>query len=425
MSNSLELLVSAQHAAMESDSIADLMTVVEPTRKSNKIKEYRKISTWENYYLPSAICSVGKKLGAGRGGGFKFHFYSHITGDSFAHMYAADKGNPNKVDCSCGITNSFFMPHVVKKAYASFGYDCIYISNSQIKKDFRAVMNAIKASIDKDIPVLAWGIGNVTTTNGRKQNYHNPLPVGCLIGGYDENDVLYINLYCNKDDPHSLPEGTIDEFGYTAIKNGLDTTNGLFFVGAKLDNIDMRQVHQDVIYSIPTFLTLPVFESYMGGKYAFGKAAFDVWADTLETDEFWVGKTDKELGNIRWDLHNSPYCSLCTTHAHNFMVETVKNYPDLIIAAKLLPLYERIGKYKQLIWDELHEGFEPSFMKLRHPKFRGLLAEILREIGETCADILNVFEAEKNPSVKIRKPLDFDEMKNRAVEMKNFCIELK
>ena len=38
-------------------------------------------------------------------------------------------------------------------------------------------MNAIKASVDKGIPVLAWGTGNVTTGSG---NHHDLLPEGCL-----------------------------------------------------------------------------------------------------------------------------------------------------------------------------------------------------------------------------------------------------
>jgi len=420
MSNSLEILVSAQHAAMESDFISDLMAIVEPARKSNKIKGLRLISTWENYYLASAICSIGESLGAGRSGKNDFHFYAHITGDSFTHMYAADKGNPDKIPCDSGVTNYFFMPHVVKKAYAAFGYDCIYISNSQIKKDFRAVMNAIKTSVDNGVPVLAWGMGNVTMNGGTR---YDPLPEGCLIGGYDENDVLYVNLYPNKNDPDRLPKSAVDEGGFCAISNGLDTTNGLFFVGKKLENIDLKQIYQDAINSIPIFLTLPVFEGYMNGKWAFGKAAFDVWADTLETDEYFMDKTDKELGNIRWNLHNSPFCSICTTHAYNFIAETVEKFPDITIATKLLPLYKHIADCKDAMW-ELHGGFEPPLKRLRHPKFRMLLAEIIREIGETCTDILNTFEAMENPSIKIRLLRDIEEVREKVAETKMYFEEL-
>jgi AraC-like DNA-binding protein len=43
MSNSLEILVSAQHAALESDSIANLFAGIETTRTRNKIQNYHKI----------------------------------------------------------------------------------------------------------------------------------------------------------------------------------------------------------------------------------------------------------------------------------------------------------------------------------------------------------------------------------------------
>jgi hypothetical protein len=81
-----------------------------------------------------------------------FHFISAITGDMFAWFYAKD------IPCDSGIANYFFNPMVAKKAYAAFGRECVYISNGQIKKEFRKVMNVIKSSVDRGIPVLAWAI---------------------------------------------------------------------------------------------------------------------------------------------------------------------------------------------------------------------------------------------------------------------------
>jgi hypothetical protein len=277
------------------------------------------------------------------------------------------------------------MPHVVKKAYAAFGYDCIYISNRQIKKEFRAVMNAIKASVDRGIPVLAWGIGNVAFENGSRCD---PLPEGSLIGGYDENDVLYVNLYPGEE---RLPKGSIDEYGYSAITNGLDTTFGLFFVGTKTANPDMRKLYQDVINTIPTFLTLPVHECSEGKAHAFGKAAFDIWADTLITEEYYVNKDDDSLGEIWWRLHGAPYCCVCTSAAYDFIKDAAEKFPDLTIAAKLLPLYKMMVEYKDEIW-QLQDGFYVSMDKFRKPEFRSQLAEILRKMGGVCTDILNAFE---------------------------------
>ncbi|HBL84378.1 MAG: hypothetical protein A2Y17_04880 [Clostridiales bacterium GWF2_38_85] len=376
------ILSMAQYAAFSSDTISDPFSGGEPPHTTNKIQDYRRLGNWENYFLCSAICSVGKKLGSDID---DFHFYANFTGDNFTYLYAAEKGNPNNVQCDSGVTNYFFVPQFVKKAYTAIGYDCIYLSNSQIKKDFRAVMNAIKASIDKGIPVLAWGMGNVTTRSG---NYYDPLPEGCLIGGYDENDVLYVNLYPG---PERLPEGSVDEYGYSTITKGLDTTNGLFFVGEKLKQFDMQQVYKSTIESIPAFLTLLPSESYLGGKYAFGKKAFEIWADTLVTDLYFENKTDDELGGICWNLHCAPYCCVCTSSAYDFFKGVVEQYPDLTMAVRLLPLYKKMQDYRQEIWN-LHGDFFPPMGKFRTHEFRAQIAEILRKMGSVCDEILNVFE---------------------------------
>lgn len=380
MSTNREILTIAQYSSYESDSVTRLLAGAESPRESNKIKEYKKIEPWQNYFLCSAICSVGLKLGSGID---EYKFYANFTGDNFTYMYSEKAGNPENLQCDSGVTNYFFSPQFVKKAYAAFGYDCIYISNSAIKKDFRAVMNAIKTSVDKDIPVLAWGMGNVTTKSG---NCHTPMPEGCLIGGYDENNTLYVNLYLT---PDSLPEGSVDEFGYSAITNGLDATYGLFFAGEKLPKTDMRQNYQGVIDSIPTFLTLPPTEGNRG-MYAFGKTAFETWAETLETDSYFENKTDEKFNDICWNLHCSPYCCVCTSSAYDFFKGAAEQYPDLAMAVTLLPLYKKMQDYKDEIW-AIQEGFYPPIDKFRTHEFRAQIADILRKMGGVCEEIFMAY----------------------------------
>lgn len=314
-----------------------------------------------------------------------FHYYANFTGDNFTYLYVAEKGNPHNIPCDSGVTNYFFVPQFVKKAYAAFGYDCIYLSNAQIKKDFRAVMNAIKASVDNDIPVLAWGMGNVAMGSGDR---YDPLPEGCLIGGYDENDVLYVNLYPG---PERLPEGSVDEFGYSTIINGLDTTKGLFFAGAKARQFDRRQAVHSVIDSVPAFLTLPPAEGDDGGRWAFGKTAFEIWADTLETDEYFENKTDDELNGICWNLHCSPYCCVCTSTAYDFFKGAVEQYPDLTMAIKLLPLYKKC-RITRMKYGSCKAVSSRRWIKFRTRAFRAQIAEILRNMGGLCDAILMAFE---------------------------------
>ncbi|MHB1001937.1 MAG: hypothetical protein ACYC27_22075 [Armatimonadota bacterium] len=363
----------------------------EPPRISNRILNYRRIQNWENYFLASAIYSVVKALGVDEENfkaikaiavdeedlqamGFAqdragFHFFSAITGDMFTPLYAADK------PCDSGVTNYFFMPQVVKNAYSAIGYDCIYLSNAQIQQDFRAAMNAIKASVDKGIPVLAWGMGNVTTFSG----WHGNMPEGCLIGGYDENDVLYVNLYPG---PERM---TVDKDGYTAITEGLEGTKGLFFVGNPIEQPDLREIYRTVIEGIPTLLAMPSADSYV-----FGQEAFEKWADTLLDESRFAEKTDEELSGICWDLHCSPYCNICTSAADAFIRAASEVY-DISLAKKLLPRYENFVQLRQEIW-ALHGDFFPPMDKFRTHEFRTKIAEILRRMGNICGDILRAFD---------------------------------
>ena len=369
----------AQASTFATDTITDPFAGGEPPRSSNRILNYRRIQPWENYFLASAICSVAKATGADEEV-FKtigreqvnsgLHFFSAITGDMFAVLYAADK------PCDSGITNYFFIPQVVKDAYAAFGYDCIYLSNAQIHKDFRAVMNAIKASVDKGIPVLAWGIGNVTFPSG---NRYDPMPEACLIGGYDENDLLQVNLY-------SGPERiNVDADGYTAITHGLDTTRGLFFVGNPIEQPDLREIYRRAIERIPALLALPPADGYV-----FGREAFEKWADILLDETRFAGKTDDELSGICWNVHCSPYCNICTSAVEPF-IRAASEVHDIALAKKLLPLYEKFIQLRQEIW-ALHGDFFPPMDKFRTREFRTQIAEILRRMGSICDDILRAFD---------------------------------
>jgi len=152
----------------------------------------------------------------------------------------------------------------------------------------------------------------------------------------------------------------------------------------------MRQIYQGVIDSIPTFLTLPPTEGEKG-MYAFGKTAFETWAMTLETDSYFENQNDKKLNDICWNLHCSPYCCVCTSSAHDFFKNAVEQYPDLAMAAALLPLYKKMQDYKDEIW-KIQEGFNPPIDKFRTHEFRTQIADILRKMGGVCEEILMAYE---------------------------------
>ncbi|MHB9106046.1 MAG: cysteine peptidase family C39 domain-containing protein [Armatimonadota bacterium] len=373
----------AQGGVFASDTIIDPFAGGEPPRTSNRILNYRRIHPWENYFLASAICSVALATGADEDAlktiGHEqvdngLHFFSAMTGDMFTVLYAADK------PCDSGITNYFFVPQVVKQAYAAFGYECIYLSTEQIQQDFRTVMNAIKASVDNGIPVLAWGMGNVILDDG----WHGNMPEGCLIGGYDENDLLYVNLYPGQERMNARGS-YVDEDGYSAITHGLDGTKGLFFVGNPIEQPDLRNIYRRAIENIPAFLALPPADGYV-----FGQEAFEKWADTLLDESRFAGKTDDELNGICWNMHCSPYCNICTSAAEAYIRAAAEVY-DIALAKKLLPLYEKYIQLRQGIW-ALHGDFFPPMDKFSTREFRMQIADMLRQMGRVCDDILRAFD---------------------------------
>jgi len=378
-------------AALPSDTIADPFAGGDPPRTSNRILGSRPIHAWENYYLSSAIYSVAKHAGydeealeifPGENGNKGTHFFSAITGDMFTPMYdAADTElftgegiNPIVKPCDSGYTACFFTPQVVKRAYAAFGRACVYVSAVYIKANLRAVMNAIKASIDEGIPVLSWGWRN---TKG-------DMTEGCFIGGY-ENEQLYVNgpEWMAKGFEPSEMENAFDDDGYFAATEGLSGCLGLFFVGEPIEKTPSPQVYRDAIAAIPARLTLSP-----AGHIIFGKAAFYHWADVLLDEMRYTGKTDDELGKLIWGVHCKSFCNVCTSNADHFIRAAVS---EVEIAAKLLPLYERFFKCKDRIW-KLSGGFSPPAKKFRQRKFREKIAALLREMGAICGEILAVFE---------------------------------
>jgi hypothetical protein len=286
--------------------------------------------------------------------------------------------NKNK-PCDSGITNYFFIPDVIKKAYKNFGYNCIYYSNKQINEEMATAIKQIKLSIDKGVPVLAWGIGNVTMNNGK---VINPMPEGSLIGGYD-GDALLVNLYPGAE---RLAQGTVDDDGYTLISNGLKYSLGIFIVGEKTEQTPLIEIYQNAIGSIPNLLTHPEKNGY-----TFGKQAFETWADTLLDDNYFVNKTDDELSGICWDLHCSPYCCVATMDSYNFIKRAGELYPQIKYALELLPLYESLKYYKDKIWTT-HGDFYPPMEKFRTHEFREQLAYILRDMGNVCENIVKAFK---------------------------------
>lgn len=352
---------------------------------TNRIKQYRRIQYWENFFLDSAIYSVGQSVGVSYEDGFRP--VSAVTGDLFTYMYSEDK------PCDSGATNYFFMPEAVKRAYSLFGYGCVYCSNQQIHDAPDAALAQIRRSVDRGVPVLAWGCGGVEMANG---NRLDPLPEGCLIGGYDtENQLLFINLYPGAErlaKTSACGRPGVDEDGYTAIHAApaLATTKGLFFLGEKGGKPDLNRIYQQVLYSIPQRLSMRPRDGYF-----FGEQAFERWASALQSDAYWQDLQTAQANC--WDKHCCAYCALCTSigigadeGVAGYMRKVADALNGVPEAKAVLPLFQRLRELNQSIWD-YQGGFMPPYDRLEEPAYRGTLAAILREMGGVCRRIVATF----------------------------------
>lgn len=374
--------------------------------RSNKIKDYRQIHYWENFFLDSAVYSVGQAAGFSYEEGFQI--ISAVTGDLFSYMYHEKKY------CDSGMTNSFFLPETVKAAYAMFGYTCIYLSQEEICLDLEGAIAKICRSVDRGIPVLAWGCGGVFMRNGER---YDPLPEACLIGGYEissaeeedafngttpglslenkDRNLLYVNLYPGEERlaaKSACGNPGVDAYGYTAVfaEDALKTTNGIFLLGEKIAPTDMREVYRRALFSIPQLFSKQPEEGYL-----FGKQAFDQWAAVLTEDENW--QDAKMAEENWWDKHGHAYCAICTSIGVGegkgiaiFMQKAAEALPDEPKAKEVLPYFEKLRHFSQAIWD-FQGGFVPDFEKLTEHAYRKKLAGFLMEMGETCGRILSVF----------------------------------
>jgi len=382
----------AKGSALPSDSIADPFAGGDPPRTSNRILGCRRVQSWENYYLPSAIYSVAKLAGFDEDvlGMFEWdnkgtHFFSAITGDMFTPMYDSadtvprDDGWATVRPTDSGFTACFFTPQAVKRAYAAFGRTCVYLSAEYIKENFRTVKNAVKASIDKGLPVLSWGWGLYDCSNGERIN----ISEACYIGGY-ESDQLLVNGPKWEGDK-------LDKDGFFTFadgEEGLLGSSGLFFVGEPIEKTPLPEIYREAIAAIPEQLTLPT-----AGYISFGKAAFELWADTLLDETRYAGKTRDEL--LTWGIHCKSYCNVCTSQAVNFLRAAPR---ELESAAKILPLYEQIKKRKDKIW-KLSGGFTPPAKKFRRRRFRAKIAGLLREMGDICGAIVECYRPKTMPEI--------------------------
>ena len=341
----------------------------EPPKSSNKIEGIRRL--WhdddsENSYFEGCCAATMKAIGASQE--YNYMFFNIVCGGLFTQTYNSST--------SAGFSG-VFNPCLVEHVFDLCGYSYLYIDQQMIGQHYDLVMNTIKTAIDKGIPVMTAGVGNVQLND----KFIDTLYEWSTIGGYDENDILYVNIYCR--------DIVTDKNGYCTIEGGLKKSKGLYIIGEKYQDISISDCIKRSILSIPIFISLPPLDAV-----SFGQQAYYDWADGL-LDEKNMDRieTDPYQGFL-WEGHHAPWIVALTNECH-LRIEydhIIQQCSDFSVSGKVKEIYTIIYEDLPMI-QKLHGGeFFATIDVIKKLEVRKELATVLRKMGDLHNKLFELFE---------------------------------
>jgi len=384
-----EIMHMAEQAQLQSRlaSIEELQAYVasggEPPR-SNKIKKIRRL--WhdlkcENFYLEGCFAAVMKAAGDAPKAiqepptedtkslplAFEYTFMLTISGTLFTQTYPS-------LTSSAGMSSE--LGHqIMPRMFRQLSWSYYYIDRDMIASQPELVMATIKSSVKKGIPVMSCGIGNVQL----KERYFGCMPEWCLIGGYDKDGGLLVNVY---------PEDAVtDKSGYITVKDGLAGSDGLYILGEKQHEINYAQLYKQALQTIPALITQPAYHGV-----SFGQQAYYDWADAMLDDANFADLPDDFYAGFLWKGYQAPWIAALTNECY------IRRFFDQVIAECQLPEAVKVKEIYTKIhanlfkMQELHGGdFDPDREVISKPELREELAGILRHMGDLHNELLELF----------------------------------
>ena len=305
----------------------------------------------ESYMFDGCLRSVLEALGEAK---YDFDFFAALTGDFFTQMF-----DPSRAVDS--LSNDYLTPGLAEHAFSACGYACSVFEAAEIAADPDGVLAAIRASVDRDVPAIAKGIG--------------PTQAFSLIGGYDEGEALYVNIWDDQD--------TRD--GYTKV-SGLAGAEAIIVAGEKIGEAPLGEVCATIIDSIPKHITRAP-----RGECRFARQAFTAWAAALRGDARFTG-SDAEIEDARAIMHDAPLIQLVTNAGgvRRFFARVNRDHPELGTVRMLAPVYADVMSETAALLRE-QDAFFVKPEKLRDPALRGRIAGHLDRIAALMDDVYMVF----------------------------------
>lgn len=267
----------------------------------------------ENYWFNGCAAYVMECLGEPD---FDYCFFSGLTGDVLAQMYAYGKFRGDGVtDYSIGnFSEDNCSDRHIKSVFAACGYESTIVFKKDLLANREKHLQTLMAYIDKGVPVIQFGYG-----------CDGP-PWGVFVG-YEDGGQTLLFATGKKDEPWRVP---LDK----ALTNWI-------FVGEKKEQKELRQLYRDVIANLPKLLTIKTEE------YCFGAEAFRAWAADIENGKF-DGVKPEDFD--RWGMHEVYVCALATNSggSQRFLRKALELNPDLAFLRDVCRQYRITG----LLWSQ-------------------------------------------------------------------------
>lgn len=313
----------------------------------------------ENYMFPSCMRSVMAALN--EDSVYDFSFFAGISGDFFTQSWLKPEWRYN--DSYSNVCKHTLKP--IQYAFDACGYEFTYVSAKEIQTNKDQMVKQITDSIDRGLPVLTFGIVGP--------------PVCSIICGYAEEGNVLIGW--SQFTGETIDDEIIDQVSsenYFQVRNGLDQSEALIFIGRKKEQPSISECYQKAIQNIEVLAELKSTDEIL-----LNKDAFDAWADSLLEDKYFENE-----GMLAAPLDTYQSCVVQTGTNLFYLEDYLKK------AAAYCPhLADQINKLSQafaeekIAFDKLidFQGgyfFERDRKALLDKEFRKTLSEYVRKVGE-------------------------------------------
>lgn len=234
--------------------------------------------------------------------------------------------------------------------------------------DEEAMRREIKASIDRGLPVLGFGVVGP--------------PECCLITGYDEEAAVLIGWSFFQGFPEFAAGLEFEEAGYFRKRDWYHDTVGIVVLGEKTGRPDLG-----VVYARSLRRGLGLMRSEMvRDRFTAGTAACDAWIAAILDDDAFGQASAERLGTM-YQIHNDAVGNVAEyrCYAADFLSEAAKVFPQ---AAD--EIEQAAGCFKVQhdlmwrVWERL--GGHPEYTKpdeepavsFARPEARRRIADVLR-----------------------------------------------